>query len=67
MLAYVVLIWAGAVALLDAGLIGVMLRWRLDHPTLADVDEVFEPSLRDAARAMRSAAGNAWGWLRENF
>ena len=30
MLAYVVLIWAGAVALLDAGLIGVMLRWRLD-------------------------------------
>ena len=44
-----------------------MLRWRLDHPTLADVDEVFEPSLRDAARAMGSAAGNAWGWLRENF
>jgi len=30
MLTYVVLIWAAAVALLDAGLIGVLLRWRLD-------------------------------------
>lgn len=29
MLTYVVLIWAAAVALLDAGLIGVLLRWRL--------------------------------------
>lgn len=29
-LTYVVLIWAAAVALLDAGLIGVLLRWRLD-------------------------------------
>jgi ABC-type transport system involved in multi-copper enzyme maturation permease subunit len=27
---YVILIWAAAVALLDAGLIGVLLRWRLD-------------------------------------
>jgi ABC-2 type transport system permease protein len=30
MLTYVVLIWAAGVALLDAGLIGVLLRWRLD-------------------------------------
>src|SRR4029077_5870955 len=44
-----------------------MLRYRLDNPTLADVDEVFEPSLREAASAMRSAAGGAWNWLRENF
>jgi ABC-type transport system involved in multi-copper enzyme maturation permease subunit len=29
-LTYVVLIWAAAVALLDAGLIGVLLRWRID-------------------------------------
>jgi ABC-2 type transport system permease protein len=29
-LTYVVLIWASAVALLDAGLIGVLLRWRVD-------------------------------------
>jgi ABC-type transport system involved in multi-copper enzyme maturation permease subunit len=30
MLTYVVLIWAAAVALLDAGLIGVLLRWQID-------------------------------------
>jgi ABC-2 family transporter protein len=30
MLTYVVVIWAAGVALLDAGLIGVLLRWRLD-------------------------------------
>jgi ABC-2 type transport system permease protein len=30
MLTYVVVVWAAAVALLDAGLIGVLLRWRLD-------------------------------------
>ena len=30
MLTYVVAIWAAGVALLDAGLIGVLLRWRLD-------------------------------------
>ncbi|MEJ0059436.1 MAG: cell division protein FtsA [Terricaulis sp.] len=44
-----------------------LLRWRFDHPTLSDVEESFEPSLREAAEAMRSAAGRAWGWLRENF
>jgi len=30
MLTYVVLVWAAAVALVDAGLIGLMLRWRLE-------------------------------------
>lgn len=30
MLTYVVLVWAAAVALVDAGLIGALLRWRLD-------------------------------------
>lgn len=30
MLTYVVVVWAAGVALLDAGLIGVLLRWRLD-------------------------------------
>ena len=30
MLTYLVVIWAAGVALLDAGLIGVLLRWRLD-------------------------------------
>lgn len=30
MLTYVIVIWAAGVALLDAGLIGVLLRWRLD-------------------------------------
>ena len=44
-----------------------MLRWRLDNPTLEDVEEAFAPSLRGAADAMRSAARSAWGWLRENF
>lgn len=44
-----------------------LLRWRLDNPTLDDVDEAFQPSLAQAASAMRSAARNAWSWLRENF
>lgn len=44
-----------------------MLRFRLDNPTLGDVEEAFTPSLRQAAAAMRSAASRAWGWLRENF
>jgi cell division protein FtsA len=44
-----------------------LLRWRFDNPTLADVDETFQPSLRQAADALRGAAGRAWGWLRENF
>lgn len=44
-----------------------LLRWRLDHPDLADVEEHFQPSLTGAAHAMRSAAGRAWDWLRDNF
>jgi cell division protein FtsA len=44
-----------------------MLRYRLDTPTLDDVEEAFTPSLRDAAAAMRAATSKAWGWLRENF
>ncbi len=44
-----------------------LLRWRLDNPSLDDVDEVFQPSLAHAAAAMRSSAGRAWSWLRENF
>ncbi len=44
-----------------------MLRWRLDHPTLEDVDESFQPSLRQAASALHGATGKAWDWLRENF
>ncbi|MGE0594960.1 MAG: cell division protein FtsA [Hyphomonadaceae bacterium] len=44
-----------------------MLRWRLDNPTLDDVEEAYVPSLREAAAVMRAAAGRAWGWLRENF
>lgn len=44
-----------------------LLRLRLDRPTLDDVDEHYIPSLRDAAAAMRSSAGRAWSWLRDNF
>lgn len=44
-----------------------LLRWRLDNPTLDDVDEVFQPSLAHAAAAMRNALGRTWDWLRENF
>jgi cell division protein FtsA len=44
-----------------------LLRWRLDTPTLEDVDESFQPSLAYAGEMMRNAAGGAWRWLRENF
>lgn len=44
-----------------------LLRWRLDNPTLDDVDEVFQPSLAHAAELMRGSAHKAWNWLRENF
>ncbi|HVY84488.1 MAG TPA: cell division protein FtsA [Caulobacterales bacterium] len=44
-----------------------LLRWRFDNPSLDDVDEDFQPTLAHAAQMMRSAAGNAWLWLRENF
>ncbi len=44
-----------------------LLRWRLDNPTLEDVDESFQPTLAHAAQMMRGALNGAWGWLRENF
>ena len=44
-----------------------LLRARLDRPTLADIEERAIPSLREAATAMRSSVGRAWGWLRDNF
>jgi cell division protein FtsA len=44
-----------------------LLRWRLDNPTLDDVDEAFQPTLAHAAAIMRSTAAGAWAWLRENF
>jgi cell division protein FtsA len=44
-----------------------LLRWRLDTPSLEDVEDAYQPSLADAARAMRDSAAGAWAWLRENF
>lgn len=44
-----------------------LLRYRLDRPTLEDVETSFAPSLRDVAAAMRQRAGRAWNWLCENF
>lgn len=44
-----------------------LLRWRLDAPTLDDVETQFQPSLLQTAAAMRNAAAGAWNWLRENF
>jgi cell division protein FtsA len=43
------------------------LRWRMDEPTLDDVDEHFQPGLAHMAAAMRDGVGGAWRWLRENF
>ena len=43
------------------------LRWRLDEPTLDDVEEHFQPTLAHLAQAMRDGASGAWRWLRENF
>jgi cell division protein FtsA len=43
------------------------LRWRLDEPTLGDVEEHFQPTLAHLAAAMRDTVGGAWRWLRENF
>lgn len=48
MLTYVVVSWAAGVALLDAGLIGVLLRWRLDPHvvfTLAAINPVEDARL----------------------
>src|SRR5262249_38217205 len=44
-----------------------LLRYRLDTPQLEDVEESFAPSLNALASVMRSSAGKAWDWLRENF
>jgi cell division protein FtsA len=44
-----------------------LLRWRLDNPTLDDVDHDFQPSLSELGRAMRGGVSSAWTWLRENF
>lgn len=44
-----------------------MLRWRLDNPTLEDVEEGFAPSLSQIAAAMRDSLGGSWDWLRKNF
>lgn len=44
-----------------------LLRYRLDTPTLDDVEDHFQPSLAEAARMLRNAATGAWSWLRDNF
>jgi hypothetical protein len=44
-----------------------MLRYRLDTPSLEDVEDSFAPSLHALASVMRSSASRAWDWLRENF
>lgn len=44
-----------------------LLRGRLDTATLEDVEETYQPSLADTARAMRNSAAGAWNWLRDNF
>lgn len=44
-----------------------LLRWRLDAPTLDDVEQSFQPSLANLAGAMRNSASGAWNWLRDNF
>jgi ABC-2 type transport system permease protein len=54
MLTYVVLIWAAGVALLDAGLIGVLLRWQLD-PHLVFALAAINP-VEDARLALLSGA-----------
>jgi cell division protein FtsA len=43
------------------------LRWRMDEPTLDDVDDHFQPTLTHLAAAMRDSVGGAWRWLRDNF
>jgi cell division protein FtsA len=44
-----------------------LLRYRIDNPTLDDVEDDFQPTLIHAATLMRNSASNAWNWLRENF
>lgn len=44
-----------------------MLRYRLDAPALEAVDDGFQPTLAQAAAAMRNTVHRAWDWLRENF
>lgn len=44
-----------------------LLRHRLDAPALETVTEGFQPTMEQAAAAMRNAVHGAWAWLRENF
>jgi cell division protein FtsA len=44
-----------------------LLRYRLDNPTLDDVDEDFQPTLAHVASVMRNGFGGALDWLRKNF
>lgn len=44
-----------------------LLRWRLDTPTLEDVETAYHPTLAHTARIMRDKAAGAWSWLKENF
>jgi cell division protein FtsA len=44
-----------------------LLRYRLDTPSLEEVEDACAPSLHAFASAMRASAGRAWEWLRENF
>jgi cell division protein FtsA len=44
-----------------------LLRHRLDAPALDEVGEGFQPTLTQAAAAMRNTVHGMWNWLRENF
>jgi cell division protein FtsA len=44
-----------------------LLRYRLDTPTLDDVEDDFQPTLAHFASMMRNTTANAWSWLRDNF
>lgn len=44
-----------------------VLRWRLEHADSDFAAQIPDASLADAARAMRTAAARAWGWLQRNF
>lgn len=44
-----------------------LLRYRLDGPALDEVDDSFQPTLAQAAAAMRNSVHGMWNWLRDNF
>ncbi|MEZ6022472.1 MAG: cell division FtsA domain-containing protein [Hyphomonadaceae bacterium] len=44
-----------------------LLRYRLDNPSLEDVEESFQPTLAHLGSLMRNGVKGAWRWLRENF